>query len=106
MAWPESASPFERRSIIQGMRVHDGGGKKLGHVALIGQEHLYVRRSPFSRHWTEVPLARVRQVTRGAVLLEGQESGRQVAADRRLHGEIPTHTHPLTELAGWSGAHS
>ncbi|WP_164017596.1 hypothetical protein [Pyxidicoccus trucidator] len=106
MAWPEPASPYARRSIIQGMRVHDGGGKKLGHVALIGQEHLYVRRWPFSRHWTEVPLARVRQVTRGEVVLDGPEGGRRVEAGRGLHGEIPTQTHPLTEPVGWNSAHS
>ncbi|WP_223760610.1 hypothetical protein [Myxococcus sp. RHSTA-1-4] len=106
MAWPESASPYERRSIIQGMRVRDEGGKKLGHVALIGQEHLYVRRWPFSLHWTEVPLSRVRHVSRGEVLLEGRSAGRRVEAGRALHGEIPTLTHPLTEPGGWSDAHT
>ncbi|MCY1019323.1 hypothetical protein [Pyxidicoccus sp. MSG2] len=104
MAWPESASPYERRSIVQGMRVRDEDGKKLGHVALIGQEHLYVRRWPFSPHWTEVPLSRVRHVARGEVLLEGRSAGRQVVASRSLHGEIPTQTHPLTEPAGWGEA--
>ena len=106
MAWPEPASPYERRSIIQGMRVRDEGGKKLGHVALIGQEHLYVRRWPFSLHWTEVPLSRVRHVSRGEVLLEGRSAGRRVEADRALHGEIPTLTHPLAEPGGWSDAHT
>ena len=37
MAWPQAASPYERRSIIRGMRVRDEDGKKLGHVAFIGQ---------------------------------------------------------------------
>ncbi|WP_241758977.1 hypothetical protein [Pyxidicoccus parkwayensis] len=104
MAWPDSGSPYERRSIVQGMRVRDEDGKKLGHVALIGQEHLYVRRWPFSPHWTEVPLARVRHVSRGEVLLEGRAAGRQVKAGREAHGEIPTLTHPLTETAGWGDA--
>ena len=106
MAWPDSASPYERRSIIRGMRVHDEEGKKLGHVALIGQEHLYVRRWPFSLHWAEVPLSRVRQVTRGAVVLEGRTLGPLVEADKALHGEIPTQTHPLAEPVGWGEAHS
>ncbi len=104
MAWPETASPYARRSIIQGMRVHDEAGTKLGHVALIGQEHLYVRRWPFSLHWAEVPLSRVRQVTRGEVVLGGREAGRLVAADKALHGEIPTQTHPLAEPEGWGGS--
>lgn len=102
MAWPESASPYERRSIIQGMRVLDGAGKKLGHVALIGQEHLYVRRWPFSLHWSEVPLSRVRHVSRGAVELEGTSAGRRVEADKALRGEIPTQTYPLTDPMGGS----
>lgn len=106
MGWPESASPYERRSIIRGMRVRDEDGKKLGHVALIGQEHLYVRRWPFSLHWAEVPLSRVRHVSRGDVLLEGRAEGRRVEADRALHGEIPTQTHPLAEPAGWGDARS
>jgi hypothetical protein len=105
MAWPERESPYARRSIIRGMRVCDEDGKKLGHVALIGQEHLYVRRWPFSFRWSEVPLSRVRQVTRGAVVLEGREVGRLVEADKALHGEIPTQTHPLTDPGGWGGAH-
>jgi hypothetical protein len=105
MAWPETASPYARRSIIRGLRVRGADGTKLGHVALIGQEHLYVRRWPFSLHWAEVPLSRVREVTRGEVVLEGHEAGRLVEADKALHGEIPTQTHPLTDPAAWSGSH-
>jgi hypothetical protein len=104
MAWSEATSPYERRSIIRGMRVRDEDGRKLGHVALIGQEHLYVRRWPFSLRWGEVPLARVRHVSRGEVWLEGREAGRRVEADKALHGEIPTQTHPLADPVGWTHA--
>lgn len=104
MAWSESTSPYERRSIIRGMRVRDEDGRKLGHVALIGQRHLYVRRWPFSPHWGEVPLERVRHVSRGEVWLEGREAGRVVEADKALHGEIPTQTHPLADPVGWTHA--
>ncbi|MCP3139687.1 hypothetical protein [Pyxidicoccus xibeiensis] len=105
MAWPESGSPFERRSIIQGMRVRAGDGTKLGYVAVVGEEHLYVRRWPFSRWWAEVPMSRVRHVGRGAVLLEGQDAGRRVPAGRPEAGELPTYTLPLTEPAGWKDGH-
>ncbi len=106
MAWPEEASPYERRSIIRGMRVRDGDGKKLGYVAHIGQEHLFVRRWPFSLHWSAVPLSRVRRVTQGAVLLEGRGPGLLQPADKRLYGEIPTQTAPLPEPVGWGDAHA
>ncbi|MFP2927024.1 hypothetical protein ACLESO_17845 [Pyxidicoccus sp. 3LG] len=104
MAWPGSASPYERRSIIQGMRVRTEDGTKLGYVALIGREHLYVRHWPFARWWTQVPLSRVRHVARGAVLLEGRDTGRRVPAEREAHRELPTHTLPLAEPAGWGNA--
>ncbi|WP_426755378.1 hypothetical protein [Myxococcus sp. Y35] len=102
MAWPTIASPYERRSLTSGLRVRDESGAMLGYVALIGQEHFYARRWPFSRRWTEYPLSRVRHVSRGAVLLEGQMPGRVVAADRGAHAEIPTQTMPLAELDGTS----
>lgn len=105
MAWPEAASPFERRSIIRGMKVRDESGRKLGHVAHIGQEHLFVRRWPFSRHWFAAPLARVARVTRGAVVLEGRGAELR-PADRRLFGEIPTQTAPLVDPAGWRDSHA
>ncbi|MFP2960619.1 hypothetical protein ACLEPN_23055 [Myxococcus sp. 1LA] len=98
MAWPTVASPFERRSLTSGLRVRDESGAMLGYVALIGQEHLYARRWPFSREWTEFPLSRVRHVSRDSVFLEGQSPGRVVAADRGAHQEIPTQTRPLAEL--------
>jgi hypothetical protein len=106
MAWPAAASPYERRSIIRGMRVRDGSGRKLGHVALIGEEHLFVRRWPFSRHWFAVPRARVTRVTRGAVILEGVGAELLRPADPRLLGEIPTQTAPLAEPQGWGDSHA
>ncbi|QDE93267.1 hypothetical protein BHS06_32150 [Myxococcus xanthus] len=98
MAWPTVASPYERRSLTSGLRVRDESGAMLGYVALIGREHLYARRWPFSRQWTEFPLARVRHVSRGSVFLEGQMPGRVVAADKGAHAEIPTQTLPLAEV--------
>ncbi|WP_211193880.1 hypothetical protein [Pyxidicoccus fallax] len=106
MAWPELASPYERRSIIQGMKVRDEGGKKLGHVAFIGQEHLFVRRWPFSLHWSEVPLSRVRHVARGSVVLEGRFPNGLPETDKALRGEIPTQTYPLVEPPGVGAAHT
>jgi|GEM_PF-2008440 len=104
MSWPTLASPYERRSLTSGLRVRDESGAMLGYVALIGQESLYVRRWPFSRRWTEYPLARVRHVSRGTVLLEGQSPGRVVAADTSAHQEVPTQTLPLAELGGMAHA--
>ncbi len=100
MAWPEIASPYERRSLTSGLRVRDESGAMLGYVALISQEHLYARRWPFSRHWTEYPLSRVRHVSRDTVLLEGEAPGRVVPADKSAHAEIPTQTLPLAVLDG------
>ena len=97
MAWPDIASPYERRSLTSGLRVRDESGAMLGYVALIGQEHLYARRWPFSRHWTEYALSRVRHVSRDTVLLEGQTPGRVVTADKSAHAEIPTQTLPLAQ---------
>ncbi|MCY1000494.1 hypothetical protein OWM54_25450 [Myxococcus sp. MISCRS1] len=99
MAWPETASPYERRSITRGMRVRDEGGALLGYVALLSDTHLYVRRWPFSRTWGEVPMDRVRHVSRGAVELEGRGHTAEVAP-RTLHGEITTQTLPLAEPSG------
>ncbi|MBU8899709.1 hypothetical protein DRW03_24890 [Corallococcus sp. H22C18031201] len=90
------ASPLERRSIVQGMRVRDEDGALLGYVAFIGQEHLYVRRWPFSRQWGEVPLSAVRQVLAGAVRVEGRGPAVMTPAPPGLHGEIPTQTFPVT----------
>ena len=98
MAWPETASPYERRSIIRGMRVRDEGGALLGFVARLSDTHLYVRRWPFSRTWGEVSMSRVRHVSRGAVELEGR--GHTEVAPRSLHGEITTQTLPLVEPGG------
>ncbi|WP_342376785.1 hypothetical protein NVS55_36205 [Myxococcus stipitatus] len=95
MAWPETASPYERRSIVSGMRVRDGAGTFLGYVTRISGEHLYLRRWFLSRHWGQVPLSRIRHVTRGVVELEG--SGAVDVAPRSLHGEIATQTFPLVE---------
>jgi hypothetical protein len=106
MAWPQAASPYERRSIIRGMRVRDEDGKKLGHVAFIGQAHVFVRRWPFSLHWSEVPLSRVRHVSRGAVVLEGRFPEGLPPTDKALRGEIPTQTYPLTDPVGGRGAHT
>ena len=94
-------TPFERRSIISGMRVRASDGKLLGYVALIGQEHLYVRRSPFNRHWKEVPLSAVGRVLQGAVILR-EGTGPLTKADATFHGEIPTQTHPLALVPGTS----
>ncbi|MCP3059241.1 hypothetical protein LXT21_10695 [Myxococcus sp. K38C18041901] len=98
MAWPETASPYERRSIIRGMRVRDEGGALLGYVAMLSDTHLYLRRWPFSRKWGEVPMARVRHVSRGAVELEGR--GLTEVAPHSPHGEITTQTLPLVEPGG------
>ncbi|MHA7634348.1 hypothetical protein [Corallococcus sp. M7] len=89
-------TPSERRSIISGMRVRSADGKLLGYVALIGQEHLYVRRSPFVRHrdWKEAPLSAVGRVLQGAVILK-EGTGPLAHADAMFHGEIPTQTLPL-----------
>jgi hypothetical protein len=89
-------TPSERRSLVSGMRVRAADGTLLGYVALIGQEHLYVRRSPFVRHthWKEVPLSAIRRVFRGAVVLK-EGTGPLTAADAAFHGEIPTQTLPL-----------
>ncbi|AKQ63152.1 hypothetical protein A176_000064 [Myxococcus hansupus] len=106
MAWPEIASPYERRSLTSGLRVRDESGAMLGYVALIGQEHLYARRWPFSRHWTAYPLSRVRHVSRDTVLLEGEMPGHVVAADKSAHAEIPTQTLPLAVLDGTEHADS
>ncbi|MCP3099802.1 hypothetical protein LZ198_13085 [Myxococcus sp. K15C18031901] len=95
MAWPEVGSPYERRSIIRGMRVRDEDDTLLGYVAEIGDTHLYVRRWPFSRRWGEVPLSRVRHVARGTVRVEGR--GGAAVAPRSLHGEVVTQTLPLPE---------
>ncbi|RKH57421.1 hypothetical protein [Corallococcus aberystwythensis] len=99
MAFDET--PFERRSIIGGMRVCSADGKHLGYVAFIGQEHLYVRRSPFTRNWKEVPLSAVGRVLRGAVVLR-EGTGPLVAADKQHHGEILSLTHPLALIPGAS----
>ncbi|WP_223639000.1 hypothetical protein [Corallococcus sp. EGB] len=96
-------TPFERRSIVGGMRVRAPDGKFLGYVAFIGQEHLYVRHSPFSHHWKEVPLSAVGRVLRGAVVLR-EGTGPLVAADKLHHGEILTQTHPLALVPGASHA--
>jgi hypothetical protein len=106
MAWPEAASPYERRSIIRGMKVRDESGKKLGHVAHIGEEHLFVRRWPFSRQWSAVPKSRVARVTRGSVILDGRGDVLLKPADPRLLGEIPTQTAPLPEPQGWRDSHA
>ncbi len=106
MAWPEAASPFERRSIIRGMKVRDESGRKLGHVAHIGEVHLFVRRWPFSLRWSAVPKAKVARVTRGAVILEGQGAELLVPADKHLFGEIPTQTAPIPDPVGWRDAHA
>ncbi|WP_338863295.1 hypothetical protein [Myxococcus stipitatus] len=95
MAWPEIASPYERRSIVSGMRVRDEEGTFLGYVALVSGEHLYMRRWPFSRHWGQVARARIRHVSPGVVELEGR--GAVEVAPRSLHGEITTQTSPLVE---------
>ncbi|WP_404368379.1 hypothetical protein ACIHQR_03880 [Corallococcus coralloides] len=92
-------TPFERRSIIGGMRVRSADGKPLGYVAFIGQEHLYVRHSPFTRHWKEVPLSAVGRVLRGAVVLR-EGTGPLVPADKLHHGEILTLTLPLALVPG------
>ncbi|CAM4393622.1 hypothetical protein G4177_18080 [Corallococcus sp. ZKHCc1 1396] len=94
-------TPFERRSIISGMHVRASDGKLLGYVALIGQEHLYVRRSPFNRRWKEVPLSAVKRVLQGDVLLR-DDAGPLVDADAQFHGEIPTQTFPLALIPGTS----
>jgi hypothetical protein len=92
-------TPFERRSIIGGMRVRSADGKMLGYVAFIGQEHLYVRHSPFTRHWKEVPLSAVGRVLPGAVVLR-EGTGPLVPADKQHHGEILSQTHPLALVPG------
>ena len=96
-------TPFERRSIIGGMRVRAADGTMLGYVAFIGQGHLYVRGSPFTRHWKEVPLEAVGRVLQGAVVLRA-DAGPLVPADRLHHGEILSLTHPLAFLPGTSHA--
>lgn len=95
-------TPFERRSIIGGMRVRAADGTKLGYVAFIGQGHLYVRHSPFSRRWREVPLDDVVRVLQGAVVL--REGASLVPADRLHHGELLSMTHPLAFVPGASHA--
>lgn len=94
---------LERRSIVGGMRVRSADGKFLGYVAFIGQEHLYVRHSPFSHHWKEVALSDVGRVLRGSVVLRAG-AGPLVAADKLHHGEILTLTHPLAQVPGASHA--
>lgn len=95
MAWPDTASPYERRSIIRGMRVRDEGGALLGYVALLSGTHIYVRRWPFSQKWGQVPLSRVRHVAPGTVELEG--TAPVEVASPSLHGEITTQTLPLVD---------
>lgn len=88
---------FERRSIIRGMHVRAADGTLLGYVALIGQEHLYVRSSPFisHRHWKEVPVSAVGGLLHGDVVLK-EGTGPLAKADPSFHGEIPTQTLPFT----------
>ncbi|MCE9670823.1 hypothetical protein LY474_23735 [Myxococcus stipitatus] len=95
MAWPDERSPYERRSIIRGMRVRDEDDTLLGYVAEVGDTFIYVRRWPFSRRWGQVPLTGVRHVSRGTVRVEGR--GGVAMAPRSLHGEVVTQTLPLVE---------
>ncbi|NTX11349.1 hypothetical protein HUA74_08110 [Myxococcus sp. CA051A] len=95
MAWPDMASPYERRSIIRGMRVRDEEGTFLGYVALLSGVHIYVRPWPFSRRWGQLPMSRVRHVTPGTVVLEGR--GPADAVTPELYEEITTQTLPLVE---------
>jgi hypothetical protein len=88
-------TPFERRSIISGMHVRSADGALLGYVALIGQEHVYVRRSPFNRRWKEVPLSAIGRVLSGTLVLK-EGTGPLADADKGFHGEITTQTFPLT----------
>lgn len=92
--WLES--PFERRSIQHGMKVRDQDGKVLGKVACIGETVLFVRQS-FSRKVWAVPLTRVQRVTGKGVYATGR--GREALEPEagRLHTEIVTAIHPLTE---------
>ncbi len=105
MAWMDS--PFERRTIRSGMRVRTEDGTKLGRVAMIGREVVYVQRHRFSRDWRAVSLARVCRVTGGDVYVTGTPAEVSEGVTReRLRTDIPTYTHPLAEAAATVRGHA
>lgn len=100
-------SQFDRRSFKSGMFVRAADGKKLGTIAVCGDQKLYLRKSAFSHQRFAAPWSAVEKISRGEVFLKAGQDALEDVGTGPLPEKMVTCIKPFRpdQLPGGGGTH-